>query len=138
MDWTANYITAPFLSRGRTLNGIDCWGLVRLIYANELGITLPSYGEISANDLRNVALNISAGKDGEEWIEVKAHERHEFDICVMKFYGSSHIGHVGVVTPNKSIIHVEAGIDVCIVPPDLWTMRERVACYRRHKLTAKF
>lgn len=36
------FIGVPFLNGGRTLAGADCWGLVRLIFA-EYGVTVPDY-----------------------------------------------------------------------------------------------
>lgn len=136
--WEDKYTIIPFVSKGRTFQGVDCWGLARLIYATELKIELPSYGEISAMDLINVARNITAGKNGEDWREIMANEIREFDICVMKYAGTNHTGHVGIVTRNKSIMHVERGLDVGIVARDHFTIRERIECYRRHKLMEKF
>lgn len=136
MNWTAKYINVPYLDGGRNRNGVDCWGLVRLVYASELNIDLPSYGEISAEDLIKVARNIDAGKDGETWVDVAAEETREFDVCVMRFAGTKRVGHVGIVTPH-GILHVEKGVDAAIVSQKHHTIRERIACFRRHKLTIK-
>lgn len=136
-NWVNRYAGLPFVSRGREQSGVDCWGLVRLIYAKELQIELPTYGEISAHDLAEVARNIDAGKDGETWSEVSTTEIKPFDVCVMKFAGSRRVGHVGVVVNSKNIIHIEKGIDAAIVPLAHFTIRERIECFRRHK-TAKY
>ncbi len=40
------YIDIPFKHRGRDFDGCDCFGLVRLIYAQERNIILPDYLEI--------------------------------------------------------------------------------------------
>jgi len=37
------YIGVPFEDRGESLNGADCYGIIRLIYRNELGIEIPSF-----------------------------------------------------------------------------------------------
>jgi cell wall-associated NlpC family hydrolase len=50
--WVKKYIGIPFVSNGRTKDGCDCYGLVRMVLHNEYGITLP---ELS-NDYTN-ALN---------------------------------------------------------------------------------
>jgi len=37
------YIGVPFEDRGESLNGADCYGIIRLIYRNELAIEIPSF-----------------------------------------------------------------------------------------------
>jgi hypothetical protein len=51
--WVKNYIGIPFVSNGRTPEGCDCYGLVRLVFMREFNHYLP---ELS-NDYEN-ALNI--------------------------------------------------------------------------------
>ena len=51
--WVKKYIGIPFVSNGRTFNGCDCYGLVRLVLQNEYGITLP----LLSNDYSD-ALNV--------------------------------------------------------------------------------
>ena len=41
----ADLIGLPYLSKGRTVNGTDCWGLVCMFYAGVFQIELPSYSE---------------------------------------------------------------------------------------------
>lgn len=137
-NWAAKYIGLPFVDGGRSFKGADCWGLVRLIYAEELKIDLPSYGEIAAANLIGVVREITAGKDGEEWAEVSAKQIQPFDVCVMRFNGKRRVGHVGIVVNTKTIIHVEAGINAAIVPLSHMSIRERIECFRRHKMKPAF
>lgn len=135
MDWVNRYIGLRFVDGGRARAGVDCWGLVRLVYASELAIELPEYGEISAHDLIAVARNIDAGKDGETWQPVEITDLREFDICVMKYLGLKRIGHVGVITKQQRVLHIEDGIDAMQVPLNHVTIKGRIACFRRHKKT---
>lgn len=41
--WWQKYIGIPFLDRGRTWQGVDCGGLLYLIYKTELNIDLPGF-----------------------------------------------------------------------------------------------
>lgn len=137
MTWIDRYSLLSYTDGGRDFDGVDCWGLVRLVYACELNISLPSYGEISAEDLIRASRNINNGKDGEDWIDVPASDIQEFDVCCMRFIGSRLVGHVGIVIDRNVIMHIERGQDVAIVPLKHFTIRERVACFRRHKLKTK-
>ena len=38
--WVADYVGLPWEPYGRTRAGVDCWGLVRLVYEERLGICL--------------------------------------------------------------------------------------------------
>ncbi|HLB04576.1 MAG TPA: NlpC/P60 family protein, partial [Gaiellaceae bacterium] len=63
----AKYQRVPWLDRGRGWEGVDCWGLVRLFYLEELGIELPSYAEgyVSAVEREQVSRLIRGQLD--EW-----------------------------------------------------------------------
>ena len=128
MIWWAKYVGVPFLDRGRDMAGLDCWGLVCLIYAQELGIDLPHYGEVSAKDLLRVARSI--GKGQESW--EPTNDPAAFDVVVMRLYDRAWVGHVGVMVDARTMIHTEARISVSVVPADHFTVRDRIASYRRH------
>jgi cell wall-associated NlpC family hydrolase len=49
--WVKNYIGIPFISNGRTKEGCDCYGLVRLVLQNEYGVNLPELSNNYANAL---------------------------------------------------------------------------------------
>lgn len=43
-DWPENYLDIKWLSGGRdTVRGVDCWGLLRVVYIVEYGIALPEF-----------------------------------------------------------------------------------------------
>jgi cell wall-associated NlpC family hydrolase len=131
VGWHQRFVGVPFLDGGRDFRGCDCWGLVRLVYAEVLNIKLPSYGDIAASDLINVARNIGGGYDLEPWVPAKTPK--SFDVVVMRFYGSKVVGHVGVLVDGKHLIHTERSMDSVMIPTSHWTVNHRIHCFRRHK-----
>ena len=130
MIWWAKYVGIPFLDGGRDMAGLDCWGLVRLIYAQELDIDLPDYGEVSAKDLLRVARSLDDGS--ERWLSVD--DPAEFDLVAMRFYDRAWVGHVGVMVDARTMIHTEDKTAVAVVPVSHFSVRCRIASYRRLKV----
>ena len=131
MKWVRKYSRLKFLDGGRDFGGVDCWGLVRLIYENELGIHLPEYGEISAHDLKNASKAMVDGDASGKWKPVCRNDLKEFDIVAMRFYGHSVVGHVGVAVTASTIIHIEPKVNVAIVPVSNPLILNRIYGFRR-------
>jgi cell wall-associated NlpC family hydrolase len=41
--WAAAYVGLPYRSLGRSRDGLDCWGLVRLVWADLFGVTVEGF-----------------------------------------------------------------------------------------------
>jgi cell wall-associated NlpC family hydrolase len=128
-DWTYRYMRIPFVDRGATRAGCDCWGLCALIFAEQLGIMLPDYTNVAAGDWRGKVRQITqTSVAGEEWEEITAGAERAFDVVLMRgqfrHEGRAHSRpvHVGVVVYPGVLIHIEHGVGVTMVP------------YRRHML----
>lgn len=134
MEWCNRYVGIPFRDGGRDESGCDCWGLVRLIYARELGIYLPTYGETSAFNLQQVVMLMQQGAQAEAvWIEPQ--EPGEFDVVVMRrTSGGRAPSHVGVLTQTGALLHVESRTDAVMVPLSHFTVAGRVLFIRRHRI----
>lgn len=133
MIWWGRYVGVPFVDMGRAIEGLDCWGLIKIIYAEQLGIDLPDYGEISANDLLRVARAMKNGQ--ERWEAVD--KPQEFDLVALRLYDRGWVGHVGVMVDGKRMLHTESTIEASVVPLDHFTVRDRVAGFRRLRSTTK-
>ena len=109
MEWVRGYIGLPFRERGRDRTGVDCWGLVRLVYAERLGIVLPGYEEYASTvDREAIPGLIDAGC--RRWTRVES--ARVFDVAVFDIHGRPM--HVGLVLDEARMLHVERGKDACI------------------------
>lgn len=131
MSWAGRYIGLPFIDGGRGPEAVDCWGLCKLVYAQEVKIALPTHGEISAGELLRVARAISAGQSGSTWIEVEAPQ--EFDIAVMRAGGKWTPSHVGVMADTTTVLHVEKDSATCLEPIAGQLMKHRIVGFWRHR-----
>lgn len=133
MNWASKYVGLEFQDGGRGPEFVDCWGLVCVVYRNELQIELPSYAEISTRDLINVSRAMKHDDTPEIWQAVDRTDLREFDLVAMTQYGGRSIAHVGIMTPGGKVLHSEAGCNTVSVPLDHISIRERLKCFRRHK-----
>ena len=105
-------ITTPFLDRGRTVHGWDCWGLVVSAYRDVLGITLPTYEDYDTvrNHKALVRLFVAHAP---EWHKVPA----AIDGCVALIFRGALPLHAGLVIANgRRILHCEEGVGTVSEP----------------------
>lgn len=123
--WVAAYVGIPYRALGRDEEGVDCWGLVRLIYAGRLGVGLPAYdgrgfsGRASVSDV--AALVESAKRTC--WHEVPEADAAVPDVVLLRVRGQPI--HVGVLVAPKVMLHSLAGHDSAVERLDglLWSNR---------------
>lgn len=103
------YVGLPYKDNGRDITGIDCWGLVRLYYKDELGIELPSYSNEyeGPNDPSAIAA-INNYKDNWELTTTP----NIGDIALFNIYGEP--AHVGLYIGNNNFLHSREGKDSVI------------------------
>jgi len=105
----SDYIGIPYKERGRSLDGVDCWGLVCLMYA-DMDINVPSYLHeyITSSDIDSVATAINKNKSN--WRKVEAPDVG--DVLVFNIMGFP--CHVGVYVGQGDFIHSFRGTAVCL------------------------
>lgn len=99
------YVGIPWLDGGRTRAGADCWGLFRLVYAELLGVELPSYAEGYTTALDRIVIRRLVDGKPDYWVQVD--EPEPGDGAVFRVVGRPHIG---VVAGNGYVLHIEKGI----------------------------
>jgi cell wall-associated NlpC family hydrolase len=139
VSWASEYVGLEFVDGGRDRRGVDCWGLVRLVYLERLKIVLPDFAEIRAYDGKAVAAAISENAALKTWVSVVAPSVKEYDVVVMR----GHVGgfgmprHVGVVAPYQTVLHIEHGVDAICPRIASTTIKDRIiGFYRHHDLFA--
>lgn len=131
MDITS-YLGIPFVGGGRTReSGLDCWGLVRLVYLEQLGLDLREYAGVTPED--PVWTSIAEEEATASWLEVPHGDRREGDVVILRVLGLP--WHVGVMVDQRAFVHTVKNIGVCIERIDSVHWKNRVLGYRRLKDT---
>lgn len=129
------YVGIPFVDGGRDRSGCDCWGLVRIVYAEQACIDLPSYGEIGAHELLAVTRALDAGMLDETWRRVDGETRRPLDVVVMKRLDKAGAVpvHVGVMLDARRVLHVEEATDSVAVAVTHPSVAGRIVGFYRHR-----
>ena len=109
--WWAKYIGIPFVELGRTKKGADCWGLLRLVYEEELGLVLPEFTAHAGNTDR--AAIAAQSREAYSYF-TKVEEPQPFAAAV--FISAVTFAHVGILVDRGKMLHTEKGKDACIEP----------------------
>lgn len=105
--WSDDYLGLPWREKGRDRQGVDCWGLCRLAFAEKRGVLLPSYH----NDYSNVLDRPAIQRAIDAEIEAKFAPVAEPDVLPWDFIlmreGFRPV-HVGLVVEHGRMLHIEA------------------------------
>jgi probable lipoprotein NlpC len=103
------YIGIPFLDHGRDRSGCDCWGLVRLVYAEQLGIILPDLGDEYSEAYARGEVDEAVGSTvGQEWnVDVTGQAWQPLDVMIFTRAGVE--CHVGLYVRPGEMLHVIEG-----------------------------
>jgi cell wall-associated NlpC family hydrolase len=134
------YMTLPFKPKGRdAATGVDCWGLVRLFYQRELGISLESFEGTSVTNLSLISDLVRKHRD--TWERVA--EPQINDVVLMKArtadgsYKRVLSSHLGVVIrmsqSTLGILHSEHGIGTHVDALSSLRISHRILEYRRYR-----
>jgi cell wall-associated NlpC family hydrolase len=129
--WAGRYIGLPFRDHGRDRSGLDCWGLVRLVMAEQFGIALPSLAAAYEHTLALDAISGVIRAQIPAWNAVAAGDERCGDVIVLRLHGQPL--HVGVVLGDRHMLHVEARIDSAIERYDQTRWKDRIYGFYRHR-----
>ena len=128
MSWTNAYVGVPYKDHGRSRDeGWDCWGLLRAVYDEQLGIALPSYAAHYESELDDYGIGDAFHAEVETW--TVADEPRAFDAVWCRMIGVE--CHVGVFVEPGVMLHTMLGQDACLVRTDSIAWERRILrCYR--------
>lgn len=124
-----DYVGIPFQAGGRDRSGLDCWGLVRLVYAERMGIHLPSFDGVFSGQQDARAAGEIMQRESMRWQQVQQWE--PMDVLLMRV-SASIPSHVGVYLGNCMMLHILDGIDSTIERADSLRWRNRITGAYRH------
>ena len=131
--WSEAYVGMPYAGLGRTDAGVDCWGLVYLVYAQVLGIALPSYvdGYADWQERAEISGLIGQAKHSSTWRMLDTGEpTRAYDLAV--FRTGRLDTHIGVIVRPGLMLHITDQRPACIEPLEATPWRQRRSGVWRH------
>lgn len=129
-SWAEQYVGLPYRARGRDRQGIDCWGLVRLVLREQFGTDVPEYaGHYWTREL-TPAVAEKIAEESARWEAVPAGMERAGDVVLLRLRG--YPIHVGIVVAPGEMLHAHDGADAARESYHALHWRHRVVGFYRH------
>jgi cell wall-associated NlpC family hydrolase len=130
--WSRDYVGLPWRFAGRDRGGIDCWGLLWLIYRDVLGIEVASYAmeTMDAPEREQIAALLTNDRQFSPWSPVEPGREREFDMAVFRRGGIE--SHIGIVTEPGRMLHILHGGEVVCERFDQGRWKPKLIALHRH------
>lgn len=96
------YVRTKFKNRGRDLSGLDCWGLVSIVFKEVYGVEIPDYS-VSCTDF--IAIDNKMNENRYLWERIES----PIEPCLIAFhlnpFKNSIVNHVAVFIGQNRFIH---------------------------------
>lgn len=99
--WSRRYLGIPYVVHGASVDGVDCWGLVRLVYKEEKGILLPDLSSRYEDHGDKEAISNLFLEHRPNWKKVDVPK--PLDCVMFNIYGRP--VHIGVVVEEGLFLH---------------------------------
>ena len=114
MQYT-DLIGVPFKDGGRNKNGLDCWGLVKILLERQCYKYIQDY-YISAFNIKDIHDELETNRH--TWRKI---EKPEVGCVVLLANGcTAAANHVGIVVDDSRFIHAYARTGVCVSALKRW------------------
>lgn len=135
-EWVAGYVGLPFTPHGRDRSGLDCYGLLRLVMAEQFGIAVPSYADqyLAPANHQEIGALIRGELHGSLWRIISLADAQEGDGLLLRVRGEP--AHVGVVVAPPLFLHILRGTEAVVEDYTTLLWNRRVLGVYRHKARA--
>lgn len=111
-----------------------CWDLVVRVYAEQLGIALPSYSAWLAEHSERHEYAAKIAEESDAWAEVPKGQERPGDVVLLRMHGIP--SHVGVVAEPGRFLHAVPGTSACLERYRDAAWARRVVGFYRHRAAA--
>jgi len=123
--WSRDFIGIPYLSKGSSFMGADCFGLYRLIKAMQDNVHIPEYDYESAEDKESIEVAMIARHTWE-----KLNTPREGCLVIMNIAGQPI--HCGYALDEYTMLHSLKGHNSAIERLDNKKWRDRIEGFYEH------
>lgn len=123
------YRNIPYKSKGRDFLGVDCWGLLYLVYKHELGIIIPSYSAEYENSNKVDYEQVATEAHFTGWVQVDRPKM--LSACLWQINKMFHVG-ICVSDYGNSMLHImrSTGFSVIeTIPSTVFSKEHRLKGY---------
>lgn len=118
------YIGVPWVDKGRSFDGWDCYGLVYCISRHDLERMVPSYVLGYTSSMHEASVGDALNFYSKEWNNVTNDRREIGDVLVFTLGGVPM--HCGLVVTEHLMLHCFKGRDTVLEPFDSMAWRQRI------------
>ena len=125
-EFVEKALEVPFLDRGRSYDGWDCWGVICVAYWDVAGIFVPSYadgykGTSGREEYDRLERLVATNRQG-DWIPARPPFR-PLDVPLFRIAGRPI--HVGLMVDHQRMVHSEERVGTFIerLGSPMWTKR---------------
>lgn len=129
--WSRPFVGLPWRERGRALDGVDCWGLIRLPLL-ALGLEVESFDDAYASVAQRQRIGelLRIGSSVPPWCVIPAGRERDHDVAI--FRRGRWESHVGLVAGPGLMLHIAEDCESCIAPYRTGYWTPRLIGFRRH------
>jgi len=131
--WVNDYTGIPFVDGGRSLDGADCWGLLKIVMEEHFHVVVPTYDEyVYGDEATKEAASKRLAEDSIKppWIKVDLEKARAGDALLMRILG--YPIHVSLVVAPCLMLHTVKGINSTIEEYDSYLWKKRIQGVFRH------